>query len=524
MHDDALKRSSNDRVEVACFLCHIIKAPWSLAQHQDFGFWFTETAWRRGLYSVRWRTDKEPFLRLRNYYPFFPLFLWLTCGFFAYRFSHDVLRFLELRAGFLPHLCIFHRGAQFVIYNERVARFSYTAEKSDGEVYRGTALARDRFELYEIVRREGGRILALNEDHDDRIWSLGYWNAKFSTTPEYEKILFARNVGAMLSAGLSLARALAVIERETRNAKLRGIVADVASAVRRGETLHSALEKYPRIFPKLFSAMVRAGEEGGELPQSLIVVADQMERMYTLKKKIRGAMLYPCIIVLAIIGIGTFMMINVVPTLAQTFKEMGAQLPASTRAIIALSDFLVQYTIAAFLMLIASVGVLYASFKSEIGRKVKDFVFLHLPIIGKIVKEVNAARTARTLASLLSSGVDVISSLDITKDVVQNSYFKKVISDAKDGVVKGEPLSSAFVRAEHLYPAFVGEMMSVGEETGQTTEMMKKLALFYEDEVDRKTKDMSTIIEPFLMLVIGASVGFFAVAMISPIYQLSDNI
>lgn len=405
-----------------------------------------------------------------------------------------------------------------------MARFSYTAEKSDGEVYKGTATARDRFELYEIVRREGGRILALAEDTSTKWWSLAFWNSKFSSVPEYEKILFARNLGAMLSAGLSLARALAVIERETKNAKLKRVISELSGAVRRGETLHSALEKFPRIFPKLFSAMVRAGEEGGEMPQALVLVSDQMERMYVLKKKIRGAMLYPCIIVLAIIGIGVFMMINVVPTLAQTFEEMGAELPASTRAIIAVSDFLVQYTILAIAFVVVFFGAIFAAMRTEIGQRVKDFLFLHIPIIGKIVREVNAARTARTLASLLSSGVDMVTSLEIVHDVVQNGYFKKVILEAKEGVQKGEPLSSAFVRAEHLYPAFVGEMISVGEETGQLTEMMKKLAIYYEDEVDRKTKDMSTIIEPFLMVAIGGAVGFFAVAMISPIYQLSENI
>lgn len=405
-----------------------------------------------------------------------------------------------------------------------MARFSYTAEKGDGEVYKGTATARDRFELYEMVRREGGRILAFSEDHSDKLWSLSYWNAQFSSVPEYERILFARNLGSMLSAGLSLARALAVIERETKNARLRAVVSELSGAVRRGETLHSTLEKYPRIFSRLFTAMVRAGEEGGELPQSLFLASEQMERMYVLKKKIRGAMLYPCIIVIAIIGIGAFMMINVVPTLAQTFEEMDAELPASTRAIIAVSDFLVEYTIFAIALVVIGVGGVIALAKTEAGGRVKDFLFLHIPVIGKIVREVNAARTARTLASLLSSGVDVITALDIVHDVVQNSYFKKVIREAKEGVAKGEPLSGAFVRSEKYYPAFVGEMISVGEETGQLTEMMKKLAIFYEDEVDRKTKDMSTIIEPFLMVAIGGAVGFFAIAMISPIYQLSENI
>lgn len=405
-----------------------------------------------------------------------------------------------------------------------MARFTYTAEKSDGEVYKGIAQARDRFELYDVVRREGGKIISLEESGRRGFWSIAYWNAKFSTVPEYEKVLFARNLGSMLSAGLSLARALAVLERQTKNAKLSSIIAELSSAVRRGETLHSALEKFPRIFPPLFVAMVRAGEEGGELPQGLITIAEQMERMYQLKKKIKGAMLYPCVIVVAIIGIGIFMMINVVPTLAQTFAEMDAELPAATQAIINVSNFLVQYSVVAIAGAVLLVGGFIAAIRTVIGSRVKDFVMLHIPLISPIVKEVNAARTARTLSSLLSSGVDVITSLEITRDVVQNSYFKAVIVTARENVAKGEPLSSAFVRAERLYPPFVGEMISVGEETGALTEMMKKLAIFYEEEVDRKTKDMSTIIEPFLMVAIGGAVGFFAIAMISPIYQLSENI
>lgn len=405
-----------------------------------------------------------------------------------------------------------------------MAKFTYTAEKAGGEVYKGSAEARDRFALYEMVRHEGGRILSVEEDMTRRWFSLSHWNAKLSGVPEYDKVLFARNLGAMLSAGLSLARALAVIERQTKNARLAEVVSELSGAVRRGETLHSALAKFPRIFSKLFVAMTRAGEEGGQLSQSLVVVSDQMERMYILKKKIRGAMLYPSIIVIAIIGIGAFMMINVVPTLAQTFAEMDAELPASTQAIIAVSNFLVSYTVLAFSGLILFVGGIYAFVKTETGSRARDFLFLHIPLISPIVKEVNAARASRTLSSLLSSGVDVITSLEIVTDVVQNSYFKQVVVEARENVGKGEPLSAAFVRNEHLYPAFVGEMMAVGEETGQLTEMMKKLALFYEDEVDRKTKDMSTVIEPFLMIAIGGAVGFFAVAMISPIYQLSENI
>ena len=405
-----------------------------------------------------------------------------------------------------------------------MAKFIYTAEKSDGEVYKGVAAAADRFELYGIVRQEGGRIISLEETGGNGWLSMDYWNAMFSRITEYEKILLARNLGAMLGAGLALARALAVIERQTKNLKMSSVISQISSDVRRGDTLHDSLAKYPRVFSKLFVAMVRAGEEGGDLAASLQVISDQMERMYSLKKKIRGALIYPCVILFAIFGIGILMMIEVVPTLAQTFAEMKAELPASTQFVISVSNFLVEYTFVA-LGGIAGIGALiYVAARTTWGKRGLDFFFLRLPLIGPMVREVNAARTSRTLASLLSSGVDVITSLDIVGEVVQNSYFRAVVKDASLGVSGGQSLAAAFVRREDLYPAFVGEMMAVGEETGQVAEMLKRLAVFYEDEVARKPKDMSTIIEPFLMLIIGGAVGFFAVAMITPIYSLSQNI
>lgn len=405
-----------------------------------------------------------------------------------------------------------------------MARFTYTAERAGGEVYTGVAEAQNRFELYSVVRREGGRIVSVSEESANSWLSLKYLNSKLTSVKEYDKVLFARNLGAMLSAGLALSRALSVMERQTKNQKLVHIVTSVASDVRRGATLHDAFTKFPRFFSKLFVAMVRAGEEGGSLPDSLAVVSDQMERMYQLKKKIRGALIYPAIIVIAILGIGVLMMTSVVPTLAQTFKEMNAQLPASTQAIIAISDFLVAYTALTIGGAIGFIALLYTLARTAAGKRTFDLLFIHMPLIGSMVREVNAARTSRTLASLLSSGVDVLSALEITGEVVQNSYFRDVIKEANVSVGRGEPLSAAFVRHEDLYPSFVGEMMAVGEETGALADMLKRLALFYENEVDRKTKDLSTIIEPFLMIVIGGAVGFFAVSMISPIYSLTQNI
>lgn len=404
-----------------------------------------------------------------------------------------------------------------------MAHFTYTAQKADGEIYRSAADARDRFEFYEVVRREGGKLMSMTEEAEHPMLTMRYWNTMLAHVSEYDKILFARNLGAMLSAGLSLSRALALIGRQSKNLKLQEVVTQIEGAVRHGETFHDAVAKQTKIFPPLFIAMVRAGEEGGDLAASLGLVADQMERIYDLKKKIRGALMYPSIIVFAIIGVGYMMMTQVVPTLAQTFGEMKVELPNSTKAVIAVSDFLTQNAKLSAVLFVVIAAAIVSALRTEQGRIARDWLFIKMPLIGTLTREANAARTARTLASLLTAGVDVLTALEITREVVQNRFFRTVIGDAQKAVGAGEPLSSAFSKREDLYPPFVGEMMSVGEETGATPEMLKRLAAYYENEVDGKTRDMSTIIEPFLMVFIGVTVGFFAVSMITPIYSLTAS-
>lgn len=403
-------------------------------------------------------------------------------------------------------------------------RFTYTAQKGDGEVYKGVSDAKDKFDLFTQIRREGGKIITVEEDRSSSKWSIQYWNARIATVPEHDKVQFAQTLASMLKAGLALSRALSVIERQTHNAKFSSVLAEVQSDVRRGASLNEALGKFPNVFSQLFVSMVKAGEESGDVPGALKVIGDQMERMYSLKKKVRGAMIYPSIVVIAIVGVSILMITQVVPTLASTFKELNADLPASTRTMIAISDFLIGHTFLAltsFVIIIVG-GALFL--RTSFGKRTKDWVALHIPLIGPIVKEVNSARTARTLSSLLASGVDMVTSLTITREVVQNSFFREILLRAEQGVQQGEPLSRHFMLHEELYPPLVGEMIAVGEETGDLTHMLENLAVFYEEEVSRKTKDMSTVIEPFLMVIIGAAVGFFAVSMISPIYSLSDAI
>lgn len=402
-------------------------------------------------------------------------------------------------------------------------KFSYTAINKEGQKYTSVLEAPSKADFYTEFKKVGDTLVQVKEQGGKKL-GLGTNITLFERIKIMDKIIFARNLGNMLEAGLSLSRAISVMERQTQGVKLKNAYKGLNEAISSGKSFHEALELYPKIFPPLFVAMVKVGEEGGNLAETLRQVGTQMEKSYMLTKKIKGAMMYPSIIIFVMITIAILMMIYVVPGLTNTFKEMKVPLPTSTKIIIAISDFLSAHYILALGGFIGLAIALFFATKTKSGSKVFDFVTLRLPVIGAIVKEGNSAQTARTLSSLLTSGVDLVLAVRITSDVLQNSYYKKALVASQATIEKGEPLSTMFIKETKLFPLFVGEMMSVGEETGRMAPMLAGVATFYENEVEQKTKDLSTIIEPVLMVFIGASVGFFAISMIKPIYSVMNNI
>lgn len=384
--------------------------------------------------------------------------------------------------------------------------------------------APSRFAVYAQVEKEGGMVVALSEGGGG-LGIPAWMNPKLTSgVKAEERITFTKNLAAMLSAGLTLSRALSVVERQSSKKALKTIVQDLSERVKKGDAFHEALAEHPKVFSKLFIAMTKAGEESGTLAEALKIVAKQMDRAHTLKRKVQGAMIYPSIILFAIVVIGILMMIYVVPTLSTTFKELGAELPAATKAIIAISDFMAANAILVFALLIAATSALVWFLRTKVGGNLMLALSLRIPIIGNLVRETMSARAARTLSSLLSSGVEMLSAIEIAGEVMGDNRFGRVLEEAGVRVKKGEPLSASFIERSKLYPVFVGDMIAVGEETGQVAGMLSQVAEYYETDVEEGTKDLSTVIEPFLMLLIGAFVGVFAVSMISPIYSISSSI
>ncbi|MFM2381660.1 MAG: hypothetical protein RLZZ76_427 [Candidatus Parcubacteria bacterium] len=408
-----------------------------------------------------------------------------------------------------------------------MSKFTYTGKTATGESVTKTVEAADRFAVYALARAEGNTVVTVTEGKGisfKKFLNIEKINYYLSRVKADELVMVTRNLGSMLVAGLPLTRALSVIERQSTNPRLKGILTEVQARINKGEQFNDALSQFPTTFDDLYIAMVKAGEESGSLADALQILSIQMERASSLRKKIKGAMMYPAIVLIIMCIIGILMMMYVMPSITGTFKSLGSDLPATTKALIAASDFMNENTIVTLGGLFGFVFSFIYAIHTRIGKRVVSWIVVRLPVIGKIAKEANAARMARTLSSLLSSGVDVIRALKITEEVVQNFYYKKIIAEAARRVEKGTALSETFIERKDLYPILVGEMISVGEETGQISGMLKELAVFYENEVEHKTKDLSTIIEPLLMVVIGGTVGFFALAMIAPIYSIADAI
>ncbi len=404
-------------------------------------------------------------------------------------------------------------------------RFKFKAIRDNGERYEGVLESQNKFSLYNELKLSGSMLISAKELDQNviKIFFLKLFSF-LNNISTNQKISFAKNLSSMIKAGLPLSRALSVIEGQAENSRFKTIVENINLEIKKGKTLSESLKSYPNIFSSLFISMSKAGEESGRLSESLNSVAVQMEKTYRLQKKIKGAMIYPSVIVFVMIVVGILMFIFVLPGITATFRELNTELPFSTKVIIFISDFLSQQWFLSISVLLVFIFGIYFSLKTIIGQRIRDYIVMRLPVIGDLIKEANAARVSRTLSSLLLAGVPVAQSIDITSGIVSNHYYRQILIEAMKVVEKGENISGLFIKNPDFYPSFVGEMMSVGEETGNMSEMLSEVAIFYETDVEERTKDLSTIIEPVLMVIIGVAVAFFALSMITPIYSVMDNV
>jgi type IV pilus assembly protein PilC len=404
--------------------------------------------------------------------------------------------------------------------------FLYVAKSMDGQEKNGQMEAKDEHQLAALLRQENFILIFADKQNEPFQKGKGFslpffFGGKVSLK---EKLFFTRNLRVMVSAGISLPKSLRTLAEISKNEKFKEALLAIIEDVSAGKVFSQALAKYPKIFPELFCSLIRAGEESGTMEEALKNLTQQMERQNELASKIKGAMMYPIVILVAMLGIGVLMLVMVIPKLAEIFKDMGTELPFTTKILMGLGDFVSQkWYFALAIVVILIVSVKYA-LSTKKGKRIADMISLKMPIIAPLVQKTNSAYTARTISSLASSGVPIVKSLEIVSGVLGNVYFKEAMLQSAEVVRKGGKLSEALKSYQNLYPPVVIQMIEVGEETGETSDILQKLAEFFEEEVSTATKNMSSIIEPILMLFIGGAVGFFAVSMLQPMYSVMGTI
>ncbi|MBI4134546.1 MAG: type II secretion system F family protein [Candidatus Sungbacteria bacterium] len=392
--------------------------------------------------------------------------------------------------------------------------FRYTAIDRTGAAAAGEREAVDEKSLAKALRSEGFMLTAARPKSS--VWQFLPDIRGISLV---EKMMFARNLAVMVGAGLSMVRALEASEEETSHLKFKRIIADLRQSITKGMSFSQALSRHREVFGDFFVHMTEAGELSGKLEYSLKLLARQMKRDHDLHSKVASAMVYPGVVFSALILIGVLMLTYVVPTLAHTFRELRVPLPWVTQLILALSESFLRYGFFVGALLIIVLYALYRLFRSRPGEAMFDRLILKVPVFGSLVQRFNAARFSRTMASLIAAGLPITKALEITARVVGNTQFQISLHGFITEIEKGKALSFAMRQQPNLYAPLVTQMIAVGEETGTLGRMLLRVALFYEEEVATATKNISSTIEPVMMIFIGAAVGLFAVSMIQPLYS-----
>jgi len=336
-----------------------------------------------------------------------------------------------------------------------------------------------------------------------------------------EKLVFIQNLAVMIRAGIPVLASFRTLAEQTESKVFAHIIGQVALKLEQGSSLSDALKMYPRVFNELFVNMIGSGEVSGKLEDVLAQLYLQTKKQYELTGKIKGALTYPVIVVIAMVGIGVFMIAYVIPKITSVFTDSGTPLPFFTRMLIALSDFLVNNWLASIIGAVVLIVGVWRILRTEKGLYYWQAILLHSPIIGPIIKKVNLARFSRTAGSLLKTDIMIVSAFRITANIVGNLHYRKAIMEIAEQIKKGGQINEIIKTYPQFFPPMVTQMITIGEQTGEISNILTDLAEFYEGEVDQIMQNLPSIIEPLLMLLLGLGVGAIAVAVIMPMYTLT---
>ncbi len=404
-----------------------------------------------------------------------------------------------------------------------MAAFQYSAQNSSHKIVNGTVNASTREAALSTLAQQNLKPLSITEAKSKKGLALSFGKKSVRSK---DLVIFTRQLSTMVSAGVPIMRALATLSQQSESATLRTVLEDVSKEVQAGTALGDAFAKHPNAFNDVYVNMVKAGEAGGILDDILKRLALQQEKSEAIRKKVKSAMTYPVILLIITIGAFFGLMFFVVPQIGQILYDLAgpeAELPMLTQVMLGISDGMKRFWYLVIGGIFGGTFFLRHYLKTPGGKRAFHRFVLKVPAISNIVTKVAVARFARTFASLIGAGVSVLEALRVTGEAVGNTVFQEEITKAALQVKNGEPLSVAIEQSK-LFPGIVPQMLSVGEETGQTDQILVKVADFYDEEVDALIDGVSSIIEPVMIVVMGGMVGLVAASVMGPISSLSQNI
>ncbi len=395
--------------------------------------------------------------------------------------------------------------------------FTYSARAITGELQTGEIELPNRDDVVGYLRKQRLIPVAVRPKSRELSLSIG------SGIKTREIVVFTRQFATMINSGLPLVQALSILAEQAENKKFKGIISAVLYDVEAGQTLAEAMRKHPKAFSELYVNMVAAGEAGGILDTILLRLSTFLEKNEALGRKIKGAMVYPAVMLFVVIAATTVLLWKVVPVFAGIFMDAGLALPLPTQVVLAISEFLQSYILYMFLGAIAGVFLLKRYYATHTGKLVLDRLLLRLPVLGVLIRKAAVSRFTRTLGTLVSSGVSILDGLEITARTAGNRVIHDAVMAARASIAGGATIADP-LKTSGVFPPMVVQMINVGEQTGGLDEMLSKIADFYDDEVDNAVASLTSILEPVLIVVMGVVIGGMVVAMYLPMFDMINAV
>lgn len=398
-------------------------------------------------------------------------------------------------------------------------KFEYQAKDNMGNLRTGFVVAETQANAEKLLSDNELVILSLTtveEDILEKIWPFG------KTIPQKELVLFSRQLATLIGAKVPIIQSLRILIDQVSNQRLKKVIEDLIASIEGGNSLSLSLSRHPHIFGSVYVSVVRSGELSGSLENSLNYLSAQLEKDYELTSKVKAAMTYPMFVLGALVVVGALMFLFILPKLTDILESQGGSLPFITVALIAFTKFFQQYWWTLFLALVVIYFALRYYVQTPSGRYIFDMLKIKTPIIGAIFEKIYIARFARNLSTLVLGGIPIIKALEVVAELVNNVIYRDIILEAAEKLASGKTISQALAGHKEI-PVIVTQMVKVGEESATLTDILAKLAVFYEKEVDAKISTLTSLMEPIIMVVLGIAVGILVAGILLPIYNLAST-